>query len=287
MRATPAFLSVVWLASLAAPAAAQTAPPPEAPPPAPGAEAAPAAPPPEAAAPPPEAAPVPVAPPIEAAPAVAPAQAAPPPPAAPPPGPPPLYRAPAAAPASGAHTHDGFFLRAQIGAASTTFTVQSTPGQLSSGGGALNLQIGGAINPRVILFGELFSSSAGSFTAEGAPHVAAGGDFNSGASLQGLGFGSAYCFMPVNVCLTGGLGVGSVSFTGALASGRAKKSTAGGGVLKLAVSKEWWVGNDFGLGAAVQYLTTGTMRDTEMYGPVTNPAWHAQAFGLLFSATYN
>ena len=53
------------------------------------------------------------------------------------------------------------------------------------------------------------------------------------------------------------------------------------------MSKEWWIGGDFGLGVAAQYLTTGAMRDTEMYGNVANPTWHASAFGLLFSATYN
>ena len=278
MRATPAFLSFVWLATFAATATAQTAPPPAAPSPAPGV----------APAPSPAAAPAPAPVELEAT-TVAPAPPPPPPPplpAAPPPGPPPVYRAAPVAPAApGVHTHDGFFLRAQLGAASTTFTVQSTPGSISSGGAAFNLQIGGALTPHVLLFGEIFGTGANKFTAEGAP-MATVDNAQAGAGVAGIGIGSAYCFMPVNVCLTGTLGSASIAFTGVLANG-SHKSTDSGGVLKLAASKEWWVSDDFALGVAAQYLTTGAMRDTEMYGSVANPTWHASAFGLLFSATYN
>jgi hypothetical protein len=167
--------------------------------------------------------------------------------------------------------------------ASTTFRVNGIPGSFSSGGAAFDLQVGGTLTPHVVLFGELFGSGASSFTAEGAPAA----DDKAGASLTGLGIGSAYCFMPVNVCLTGTLGVASVSFTGVLETGRSKKSTDGGGVLKLAVSKEWWISNDFALGLAGQYLATGQMKDSEPYANIDNAVWKAQAFGLLFSATYN
>jgi hypothetical protein len=268
MRVASAFLLVSCLA-IAGSAAAQTAPPPVAAPPAP--EAAPPPAPEAVPAPPPVAPPAPVAPP----------------PAAPPPGPPPLYRGPPPAPlASGVHTHDGFFARAQIGIATTTFTVDSVPGSFSSGGGALDVQLGGALTPHVILFGELFTSSANKFDAEGAPN-ATPGHAQSGASVGGIGVGAAYCFMPVNVCLAATLGQTRVTPTGVLATGRAHQQTDPGGAIKLGVTKEWWIGNDFGLGIAGQFLGAGAMRDTATYANIDDPVWHASSFGLLASITYN
>jgi hypothetical protein len=262
-------------------------------PPAPPPEAAPAPAPPAAPAPEAAPAPAPEAPPASAPPAASPAPAPPTPsavaaPAAPPPGPPPLTSGPPPLPppVPGVHTHDGFYARAQLGIATTTFRIDSVPGSFSSGGGALDVQLGGAITPTVILFGELFGSGATQFDAPGAP-AATADDKKAGANVNGLGVGAAYCFMPVNVCLSGTLASTAVSFTGVLDSGRTQSSTKGGGALKLAVSKEWWVGNDLGLGVAVQYFTTGAMKDVDPYAQIPNPVWHAQGFALLASFTYN
>jgi hypothetical protein len=276
MRAV-ALLSLWCVATVAAArtAAAQTTPPPSAPP---------------ASAPAPEAA-APVVPP--------PAPAAPVAPAAPEPasqGPPPLYQGPPPLPppASGGHAHDGFYARAQLGAAATTFKLDDVPGSFSSGGGALSIALGGALTPHVILFGEIFGASADRFDAPGAPAVTmatpqpgAAVDTKAGASVMGLGVGAAYCFMPANVCLAGTLASVSVGFKGVLATGRTKSNSDPAGALKLAVSKEWWIANDFGLGLAFQYLTTGAMHDSAAYANVEKPVWRATGFALVGSVTYN
>jgi hypothetical protein len=168
-----------------------------------------------------------------------------------------------------------------------TFTVDQIPGHFSSSGGALNIQLGGALTPHVILFGELFGSSANNFQAPGAPAAANTNDPKASASVGGLGVGAAYCFMPINVCMSGTLATTSVSFSGVLATGRSTPTTQGAGALKLAVSKEWWVANDIGLGLGLQFLTTGAMHDTEPYAQVPNAVWHAQGFALVGSFTYN
>jgi hypothetical protein len=169
-----------------------------------------------------------------------------------------------------------------------TFNVDHIPGHFSSGGGAINIQLGGALTPHVILFGELFGSSANDFQAPGAP-AATSTNAKAGATANGIGFGAAYCFMPVNVCMSGTLAATSVSFSGVLAAGRGESNTNGAGALKLAVSKEWWVGNDVALGLGLQYLTTGAMHDhdTETYANIAAPVWHATGFALVGSFTYN
>jgi hypothetical protein len=191
------------------------------------------------------------------------------------------------------HTHDGFFARAQLGIASTTFRIDQVPGSLSSAGTALNIQLGGALTPNVILFGELFGSGANQFGAPGAPGATVT-NVKAGAGVGGLGIGAAYCFMPVNVCLSGTLAAASVSFSGVLATNRfdmmgqaAPSTTRAAGALKVAATKEWWVGNDVGLGVALQYLATGAMHDDVAYANVQNAVWHAQGFALVGSFTYN
>src|SRR5258708_3793586 len=199
MRAALAILISVAGLVVGSTAAAQTDPPPVAAPSTPG-----TTPPPAAPAPPPAAAP---APPPDAAPAAPPTAAAPPPSTPPPPPtyrpppPPPPPLPPAAAPATGFHAHDGFYFRAQLGASSTSFTVDGRAGSFSSGGGALSLALGGALSPNVILFGELFGQGASKFTVD----AAAMPPTTAGATVTGLGIGASYCFMPVNVCLTGTL----------------------------------------------------------------------------------
>jgi hypothetical protein len=302
MRTAVACLFFAAVLGAAGLAAAQTSPPPAAPPQPPdGALAPSAAPeaPPAAAAPPaavppaavppaavPPAAVPPAAPPIEAPPIEAPP--APPYAAPPPPGPPPVYQASQLTMVPGVHTHDGFFARVQLGVASTTFRIDGIPGSFSQTNAALNIQIGGALTPHVILFGELFGNTDGSkFDAPGSPAATPGND-KSGATFGGIGVGSAYCFMPQNVCLAGTLATTSVTPTGVLAMGRTQRTqTNSAGAIKLGVTKEWWVGGDWGLGVAVQYLASGAMHDTEPYANIDNPVWHAQAFSLLASFTYN
>jgi hypothetical protein len=184
------------------------------------------------------------------------------------------------------HTHDGFYARAQLGVATTTFKIDTIPGSFSSAGSALNVQLGGAITPNVILFGELLASAASSFEAPDAPG-ATPTNVKAGAGVGGLGIGVAYCFMPVNVCLSGTLASMAATFTGVLDKNRADQATKAAPALKLGVSKEWWVGSDVGLGVGVQYLVTGAMKDTTAYQNVMAPVWHAQSFALVGSFTYN
>ncbi|HVU50133.1 MAG TPA: hypothetical protein VHL80_05575, partial [Polyangia bacterium] len=226
------------------------------------------------------------APPVEAPPAAPPPMAVAPPP--PPPGLPPGFSASQLTLVPGVHTHDGFFARVQLGVASTTFRIDGIPGTFSQTNAALNIQLGGALTPHVILFGELFGNTNGStFDAPGSPAATPGND-KSGATFGGIGIGTAYCFMPVNVCLTGTLAQTSVTPTGVLAMGRTqRKQTDSAGAIKVGVTKEWWVSGDWGIGAAVQYLASGAMHDSEPYANIADPVWHAQAFSLLASFTYN
>jgi hypothetical protein len=50
--------------------------------------------------------------------------------------------------------------------------------------------------------------------------------------------------------------------------------------------KEWWVSDNWGLGAALQFHY-GSMEDGPSGALGTSPRVHSNAFGLLFSSTFN
>jgi|SRR5450432_3878201 len=186
------------------------------------------------------------------------------------------------APAS-IHAHDGFFARLQLGIGSTTLDIEGTSTSVQSSGGALSLALGGAVTPNIILFGELFGSGVDHVVLTGP--VAGGGlaVVDTSAMVGALGMGGAYCFMPVNACLSLTLGAASVSFSGNFPDGSKKKSTDNALVVKAGISKEWWISNQFALGLGAHLFATGAMQGgTDDVG-----AWRAKALALLASATFN
>jgi hypothetical protein len=264
-----AALALLWVAAVAgligeSPADAQSPPP--------AAEA-----PPPAAAVPAAAVPEPVADPAPTSAAVAtPASAAP--TGAPPP-------AQSAAPAvfdPTVHAHDGFFLRLQLGLASTTFDPGGTSGSSQSSGGVLNLAVGGAVTPNIILFGALFWNQADhvTVTSFGGQPIA---PLDTNATLGGLGAGGAYCFMPSNACLSGMLAAANLTFNGKFPGGQTQMSTTNGVAVKADLTKEWWLSKQIAFGLGAELLVTGDMPDKAP----DNVTWRAKSFALLASAIFN
>ncbi|MGD8861605.1 MAG: hypothetical protein PVI30_16470 [Myxococcales bacterium] len=186
--------------------------------------------------------------------------------------------------------HEGFYLRLSIGLG---WGRMSSEGHLlpdvdeldlTGGGLGMSIGIGGALTDNLILHGDIYQATI--FT----PNVEVDGvdygdadelaeDFGIGdeARIAGLGVGLAYYFMPVNIYVSGSVGFGQAIFEDF--RGDVDGSNLGLG-LDVLVGKEWWVGNDWGLGVAGQFVYLST--DDDVLGDID-----ATAFNVLFSATYN
>lgn len=252
--------------------AAPTTPPPAAAP----VEPPPQAPPPAGVQPPPPAAAAPTAP-AETFPPTPPPTSPPP----PPPEPGPQYGRLGGTPeqpvpegdwnpwdhpeASGNYEHEGFFLRLQLGPGGSSVWRE---GESWSGMGlGMGLAIGGSPVPNLALHLDLQTSWMFSPSR----------DVN-GIGMQSLGLGVTWYIMPVDIFLSGSLGIGWLAFEDDAGQ---SKDTSAGLALDALVGKEWWVGSDWGIGVAAQLLYMHVKDYTDDAG------MDGLAVNVLFTATYN
>jgi hypothetical protein len=211
---------------------------------------------------------------------------APPPPPAPAPAtssPPPYYYVPAAtltAPGAGFHQHDGFFARGHfgIGVTSLSATRAGVKNTLSGGALALGGAVGGVVARNLILYGAFFVTDVGN------PNLDVGGTSTAtdvtDVSFGGFGPGVAYYFEPINLYLSGTLGLSA--FQASDSAGVRRDSSKTGLALELSVGKEWWASHDWGLGLAAQLLFASVKDQDD-----PSMTWSIGSLSLLFSATYN
>jgi len=206
--------------------------------------------------------------------------------------PPPDYGPPPAAPPDGAHvaqpgelcypapppgqTHDGFYLRLQVGPGYLT----AHQGDISYAGvgAAMGFALGAIVIPNLALFGTFY------FHFADEPDIKANGVTShvSGSSLDADSFGAglAYYVMPVNAYVAAAV-AGTSTTLYDQDQNRLTGSNTGVGFQVMA-GKEWWVGREWGLGAAAE-LTGAWMKDTDD----SAVHWNVFTFSALFSATYN
>ena len=205
----------------------------------------------------------------------------------PPPPPPPSYAPPppyTPAPgygqpmARGFHTHDGFFLQMDFGLGAMKSSASSGGTTLDMSGTAsqFSLAVGGAVSPNLILACHLWGASVSD------PDVALNGTTVGTASgtlsMTGFGVNLTYYFMPINVYLSVTPSIGVLTAE----SGGTTSETKNGFALRLAAGKEWWVSDNWGLGANVSFAHSSN----EDQG--TNPpTWGTNWFGIALSASYN
>jgi hypothetical protein len=254
----------------AAPAAAAPAPTPAAAPEGAAAAPAPESPAPEAtpAAPPP-----PPPPPVEEVP--------------PPPPPPPAYQSLGGAPeqaveegswnpwdhpAPGRYSHDGFFLRLTLGFGGGS--VGNDDIDWSGPSMGMGMAIGGSIVDNLALHADFQNTLVLSPTVE---TKGKSETFDGDLQLSSLGIGVTYYFMPINLYLSGAIGLGVTSFEN---NAGQQYDTSAGPVLNVLLGKEWWVGADWGVGVAAQLLVMSVKDDID--GKLTSGA-----LNVLFTATYN
>jgi hypothetical protein len=182
---------------------------------------------------------------------------------------------------SGVHQHDGFFIRLTPGLGYANFTEEIDGTDFLEFSGlsySSRLQIGGAVSDNVIIYGELggiiFLSPSMKLLGEEVD------DPDVTLNISGFGAGISYYIMPANVYFALSLLVTGV----ASESGGTKANSEFGFGFNLMAGKEWWVGEQWGLGIA-GFMHYSSMNDQEFYGET--PSISNIGYGLIFSITYN
>ena len=172
-----------------------------------------------------------------------------------------------------AHRHLGFYFHVDLGGGYLS-TSASQSGSTASAKGAsalLSVAAGGAVAEDWILAGEIWGAAA--------PSPSGVTSSDATIALSGFGLNVTHYFMPANVFLT--LTPSATVLSVDNGSGTAGRTQIGFGG-RLAIGKEWWVGDHWGLGVAAQGYF-GINRDQG----ADAPTWSTFGGGILFSATYN
>ncbi|MGE3542809.1 MAG: hypothetical protein AB7L28_02720 [Kofleriaceae bacterium] len=140
--------------------------------------------------------------------------------------------------------------------------------------GRFGLAVGWAIQPRLILTGELVGHAVlGPELEQESTTVTTSEDVVWGVSYAGLGVN---WYTRGNLYLTGSLGAVAMSLE---TKSMPEAVTEVGFATKLGIGEEWWVSSDVGLGVGLELLM-GSVKD----GDAT---WGLATLGVSFSATYN
>ena len=143
-----------------------------------------------------------------------------------------------------------------------------------------SIDLGGAVSNHVVVHGRLsrFGMSDPSLT-EGDRDL--GEISGSTFSMSILGIGVTYYFMPINLYLTGALGMSTAQADGRL---EISGDLGSGPGAEFDVGKEWWVGDEWGLGVALRASLLSVPQTTALG---SSNDWLGWGMGLLFSVTYN
>ncbi len=178
---------------------------------------------------------------------------------------------------AGPRDHDGgFFLRlaAGLGYAQTKFGDPDIPMEISGPAGDLDIAIGAVISRNLALHGTLFGWSAPDPSVE-IDDIS--GELEGSVTLSSIGGGLTYYFMPTNLYFSGSVGLASLSVETDVGAGETDRGPA----FELALGKEWWVGNSWGLGVA------GAIGYHSVPEKNIDENWSGLSFAVRFTATLN
>ena len=178
----------------------------------------------------------------------------------------------------GYHKHQGLFMRIDGGGGylKTSATVSGSNLSLSGPAGSFGFSIGGNVIEDLSLFGHVGLSIVANPTVSSGGSSSSTGD--SSLNFATLGGGANYYFMPYNFYVSGMIVMTRLTTT---VNGTSGSTDAGLGA-KIAVGKEWWIGDHWGIGVAGQF-SVGSNPDQG-----TNaPNWTTITPALAFSASFN
>jgi hypothetical protein len=168
----------------------------------------------------------------------------------------------------GWHTHDGFFLRFQLGPGAGLLSAGRS--SVLYGGLSENIALGWALSPRVVLFAEIGG-------VMGFPS-----DSNEGeiAAVATYTLRASY-YLQNNLFVGGGIGLGLMGLGTENDEGGTRSSGRGFG-LRLEFGQEYWVSTNWALGWVLN-LAFAAAADKD----VSSSSWTGLAFSPAFSISYN
>jgi hypothetical protein len=181
-------------------------------------------------------------------------------------------------------THDGFYFNGQIGFGGSTIVIddEGFPDvEFENGNGDFSLDLGGALNENLVLFGRLWSIVQNSPNAESAG-VELDLDDDVSVFAYGTALGARYYFMPINLYAGASLGVARF---GIEADGDSQAESDFGFGFQLEVGKEWWVDADWAIGVGGRFTHASAEDDPRPASDSRQVS--GDALGVLFTATYN
>jgi hypothetical protein len=174
------------------------------------------------------------------------------------------------------HRHQGLFLRLDggLGYLRSSSMLNGEDASLTGLALSFGISLGGHVREDLSVFGHASISAAPAPTAS---LGTSSGGTDSSLELVSIGPGVNYYFMPSNVYVSA-----VVALTGlfAIAKNKSGSSEVGLGV-RVAVGKEWWVGDRWGIGVAGQF-SFGSNQDQ---GSAAH--WKTISPTLAFSATFD
>lgn len=179
------------------------------------------------------------------------------------------------------YKHDGFYLRLTTGVGSTTSIEETEVGEFSFSGlsGNTTLGIGYAVVENLIINLDIFASTVTDPTVEIDGRDV--GEVDAEVRITNIGVGATYYIMPINVYLASSIALAE----GSVKSGRVAIETDTGYGINVAIGKEWWVSDNWGIGVAGQLFHTVLPNEDLITGEVFD--LKTTSLAILFSATFN
>ena len=182
------------------------------------------------------------------------------------------------------HTHDGFFLNLALGFGYQSFEYdgkEPLPDLEAKGlSSEFDVKLGGRVAPNTLLHATIAGVACGEdlkISSDNESHSISG----KTESMSFLGIGVTY-YLPINVFFSGSIGFASFNLQDSSdKDGDIEGSTEEGLGFQVAVGKEWWVSDNWGLGLAAAF-TYGSAEDKGDVGEAS-----AYGINIMFSATFN
>jgi len=178
------------------------------------------------------------------------------------------------------HRHQGMFMRLDAGGGylKASTTLSGSDASLAGPAGSFGFSLGTNVIEDLSLFGHLGMSIVTNPKVTMSGSSSTGGD--NSVNFVALGGGASYYFMPYNFYVSGMVMMTRLTAT---LNGTDASTNAGIGA-KVAIGKEWWVGDQWGIGVAGQF-SFGSNPDQGSGSNV--PTWTTITPALAFSATFN
>jgi hypothetical protein len=180
----------------------------------------------------------------------------------------------------GAQKHDGFYLRLMIGPAYATSSVAVGTSDLTFSGIATGIDVaaGYTVAENFSIYGQVTGTSSKD------PVVKVGtvtDDADGTLGVYGFGVGASYYVMPLNLYFHGGVLATQLTIeTENMAGVTSKAESDTGFGFNLGIGKEWWLSDNWGLGAGAQFLFS-KVEDED------NDTWTSFGVTVGVSATFN